>query len=175
MSEGLFESTTPSLGTFNVLKIDTGPERWIHIWKTVRPTITCKMSFSFYPFDQQVCHFQFRSNNNIERALLKTRVKAQEFGYWLHQNIGLEYQLEFDSLPENLTTTRISDYKVPEEMVEEVKMLGDVWSITGFTIKLTRKWTRQLYLYYLPSSLFVTASWVSFLVPPTVSFNMEML
>lgn len=164
------KSMTPSLGAFSALKIDTGPDRWIHIWKTVRPTITCKMSFGSYPFDHQVCHFRFRSNQNIHHARLQTKVKAKEFG-WLHhmhQNIGLDFDIDFDSLPENLTTTRLGSFNVPEEMAEEVKMLGDVWSVTGFSIILKRKWTRQIILYYLPSSLFVMASWVSFLVPPMV-------
>ena len=38
------------------------------------------------------------------------------------------------------------------------------WSRGGFRIHLKRRWLRYLFIYFLPSSLFVLASWTSFLI-----------
>ena len=53
---------------------------------------------------------------------------------------------------------------------EELYMedVGEFWSLAGFKIKLTRRYSRYLYMYYLPSTLFVIVSWISFLIPPKV-------
>lgn len=42
------------------------------------------------------------------------------------------------------------------------------FSITGFRIILKRHSSKYLFIYYLPSTLFVITSWVSFLIPPEV-------
>ena len=49
-------------------------------------------------------------------------------------------------------------------------MYGDLgnFSITGIELNLKRHKLKYLYVYYLPSGLFVATSWVSFLVPPEV-------
>ena len=45
---------------------------------------------------------------------------------------------------------------------------NQTFSISGFNIILTRHYAKYLYIYYLPSALFVITSWVSFLIPPEV-------
>ena len=42
------------------------------------------------------------------------------------------------------------------------------FSITGFRVVLKRHSVKYLFTYYLPSTLFVITSWVSFLIPPEV-------
>ena len=42
------------------------------------------------------------------------------------------------------------------------------FSITGIEIVFTRHRLKYLYVYYLPSGLFVVVSWASFLVPPEI-------
>ena len=39
---------------------------------------------------------------------------------------------------------------------------------TGFEMRLSRHVLKYLYIYYLPSGLFVVVSWVGFLIPPEV-------
>ena len=39
---------------------------------------------------------------------------------------------------------------------------------SGLEMKLTRNMQKYLYIYYLPSGLFVVVSWVGFLIPPEV-------
>ncbi len=47
---------------------------------------------------------------------------------------------------------------------------GDMgnFSLTGVEIMFTRHKLKYLYVYYLPSGLFVVVSWASFLIPPEV-------
>ncbi len=47
---------------------------------------------------------------------------------------------------------------------------GDLgnFSITGVEIRFDRHYLKYLYVYYLPSGLFVVVSWASFLIPPEV-------
>ena len=42
------------------------------------------------------------------------------------------------------------------------------FSITGIEISFIRHKFKYIYVYYLPSGLFVVVSWVSFLIPPEV-------
>ena len=42
-------------------------------------------------------------------------------------------------------------------------------SQTGFIFQLKRRWTRYIFIYYVPSALCVITSWVSFLISPQVS------
>merc|ERR1712038_1644979 len=67
----------------------------------------------------------------------------------------------------------ILDYKVKLEdlkAADKVLAYGDSgnYSITGFQMTLTRNVAKYLYIYYLPSGLFVAVSWVSFVIPPEV-------
>ena len=41
------------------------------------------------------------------------------------------------------------------------------YSATGFKMKLTRRPKMYILMYYLPSTLFVIISWISFFIPPT--------
>ena len=45
------------------------------------------------------------------------------------------------------------------------------WSQTGFVFQLSRRWTRYIFIYYLPSSLCVITSWASFLINPQVNHS----
>ena len=42
------------------------------------------------------------------------------------------------------------------------------YSFSGVEMKLKRNMQKYLYIYYLPSGLFVVVSWVGFLIPPEV-------
>ena len=33
---------------------------WVDLWSTIKPTITCPMSFNWFPFDHQKCYFIIR-------------------------------------------------------------------------------------------------------------------
>ena len=59
----------------------------------------------------------------------------------------------------------ITDLK-PEERTLE--MVGRLWALGGFNIVLERKILQIFVQVYLPSTLFVIASWVSFIVDPKI-------
>ena len=54
------------------------------------------------------------------------------------------------------------------EQILEYAGTNQRYSITGFRISLKRHTSKYLFLYYLPSTLFVITSWISFLIPPEV-------
>ena len=45
---------------------------------------------------------------------------------------------------------------------------GNNFSFTGLEMSFVRNKFKYVTMYYLPSSLFVVVSWVSFLIPPEV-------
>ena len=45
---------------------------------------------------------------------------------------------------------------------------NDIYSTAGFNLTLERRYWKHLLSYYLPSLLFVLASWTSFLIPPEI-------
>ena len=147
----------------------------------MRPTVTCGMDFTWYPFDEHNCEILFQTMKGHEMDL-KTLIEGPEFGYFMMQNAILDYSVTFDSLPLDSTSRSFTTSEdqlcmskyivcVPKKMKEEWKSMGTVYSMTGFVIKLRRKWTKQILVYYFPSALFVFSSWVSFLIPPTVSLG----
>lgn len=71
------------------------------------------------------------------------------------QNPVLDYIAEIEELPDS-------------EKIYEYAGSNQRFSITGFRIVLKRHYSKYLFIYYLPSTLFVITSWVSFLIPPEV-------
>ena len=66
-------------------------------------------------------------------------------------NSVLDYTAETKKLPEYLKTYSNGDY-----------------SVAGFELILTRKLSRYIITWYLPSGIFVIVSWISFLIPPEI-------
>ena len=57
-------------------------------------------------------------------------------------------------------------------MYENMKNMSEnsfTYDQAGFTYKLTRIWSRYVFVYYIPSTLCVLASWISFFVKPEES------
>ena len=73
------------------------------------------------------------------------------------RNTILDYSLEMGPL------------KKPDQVLDYGE-LGN-FSITGIEITFTRHKLKYLYVYYLPSGLFVVVSWTSFIIPPQVCTN----
>ena len=69
---------------------------------------------------------------------------------------NLQYYFDFDRLERNITS---GDMKFDEDIK---------FSVVGFRLILTRYYLQYILCYYIPSSVFVTGSWISFLIPPDV-------
>ena len=109
------------------------------------------MRFERYPLDEHICKFRVGSTNMDNNYM--------RFG---------DTTFNYDSSSRNT----ILDYKVSvTAMTEEdriIKYSGANYSVTGLEMKLVRNSQKYLYIYYLPSGLFVVVSWVGFLIPPEV-------
>ena len=109
------------------------------------------MRFERYPLDEHICKFRVGSTN--------MDINYMRFG---------DTTFNYDSSSRNT----ILDYKVSvTSMSEEDRIInysGANYSVTGLEMRLVRNSQKYLYIYYLPSGLFVMVSWVSFLIPPEV-------
>lgn len=114
-------------------------------------TFLCPMRFNTYPLDEHTCKFRVGSTNmdiNYMRFGETTVAYNDEA-----RNTILDYMVKADKLKEE---DRIYVYA------------GQNYSVTGIEMKLARNIQKYLYIYYLPSGLFVVVSWVGFLIPPEV-------
>jgi len=115
-------------------------------------TFMCPMRFNRFPLDTHVCKFKIGSVNYDD-----TRMKFSND------------KLEYDPTAGNT----ILDYQVSIQALkkeDQILSYGESgnYSIAGFEMTLVRNSAKYLYIYYLPSGLFVVVSWVSFLIPPEV-------
>jgi len=114
-------------------------------------TFLCPMRFERYPLDEHICKFRVGSTN--------MDINFMRFG---------ETVATFD---ENNKNT-ILDYAVNVMKLDEddriILYQGQNYSVTGLEMRLSRHVLKYLYIYYLPSGLFVVVSWVGFLIPPEV-------
>jgi len=116
-------------------------------------TFMCPMRFNKFPLDSHTCSFWIGSTNFDETKMTFNlgRLVYEPEG----QNPVLDYITEIEELPDNEKTL---DYAGSNQR----------YSITGFRVVLKRHYSKYLFIYYLPSTLFVITSWVSFLIPPEV-------
>jgi len=113
-------------------------------------TVVCKaMEFGQFPLDSHDCYFLLTSFGYDERKML---LKGR-FSYEKENQRTLPFNVDILALPEYKTvfTGSSSNY-----------------SVYGFEIKLTRSIGPFILSVYLPSAMFVTMSWVSFVIPPDV-------
>ena len=154
----------------------SGGERWVTMSKGIHPEVTCKMKFEKYPFDDgSECNFivSLMTKNGSIKSIYSN---GADVGFWISQygNTVLEYDFEFRSL--GFKAIPILPPGIPESFKQMIVSFG--WDertaipCAGFKMTLKRQSTRFIFLYYLPSSLFVVCSWVSFLVPPLVSLKL---
>jgi len=115
-------------------------------------TFMCPMRFNKFPLDEHTCKFKVGSSNYDETRMTFSNEKlSYDPGAG---NTILDYQVVIKELK-------------PEDRILPYAEAGN-YSITGFEMTLTRNVAKYLYIYYLPSGLFVVVSWVSFLIPPEV-------
>eukprot|EP00093_Oithona_nana_P008850 08850.XXX_313244_316909_1 [CDS] Oithona nana genome sequencing. len=114
-------------------------------------TFMCPMRFNRFPLDDHSCKFEVGST-----SLDDTRM------------VFNNHKLDYDPAGGNT----ILDYKVEINALKledrTLQYVDSNYSLCGFEMKLVRNSAKYLYIYYLPSGLFVIVSWVSFLIPPEV-------
>merc|ERR1712241_265064 len=119
-------------------------------------TFMCPMRFNKFPLDSHICSFWVGSTNFDETKMTFElgRLTYDKEG----QNPVLDYITTIEELPDS-------------EKIYEYAGSNQRFSITGFRIVLKRHSSKYLFIYYLPSTLFVITSWVSFLIPPENGYS----
>ena len=113
----------------------------------VEVTISCQMNFDNYPLDRQKCLFQvgsyYGSNETIQC----------ESNWWYDatRQKNIQHVVDLMSLP-------------PEN--QTVSLISGNYAVCGFSIHLQRKRMQNFVQIYMPSFMFVVASWISFVVKP---------
>ena len=112
-------------------------------------TISCQMNFNNYPLDSQECPFQVGSYFGT----VKTVTCTSYFEFDEERQRSLQYFTEIKSLSEKHRNVTLPS--------------GD-YAACGFTIFLTRMRMQNIIQVYLPTTMFVMVSWVSFLIKPEI-------
>ena len=114
--------------------------------------ITCPTSYSQFPFDLHTCKVIFSSfSHNVTTIILTT--PGAQWPLEQHPTKPRDYDIELLQLDEK----------------EKVRNFGKYgfFSATGFKIKFIRRYTMYVLMYYIPFSMFVIISLISFFIPPT--------
>ena len=113
----------------------------------VEVTISCQMNFDNYPLDEQDCLFQvgsyYGSNETIQCE--------SNWTYDATRQKNIQHVIELKSLPHKDKT---------------VTLKSGNYAVCGFSIHLHRKRMQNFVQIYMPSFMFVVASWISFVVKP---------
>jgi len=115
--------------------------------------ISCQMDFSEYPFDKHVCSFQVGSyfyNKNSMTCSSQYFDPSAESDF-LERN--LQHHIKF----RNLTNKK-----------QVVRLTSGEYAACGFEVLLKRKHEPLVYQVYIPCILFVTVSWISFIIDPKI-------
>ncbi len=120
--------------------------------QATRITVVCNMRFHKFPLDSQHCKFQVGSYSYDDSRMLFVTDRAGYLAPKTNNSIALEYSVKIKSLE-------------AEDQVFLGGSLGN-FSLAGFEMVLGRYKFSYLVNCFLPSGLFVVASWVSFLIPP---------
>ncbi|XP_023322969.1 gamma-aminobutyric acid receptor subunit gamma-2 [Eurytemora carolleeae] len=133
------------------LRITMGKEVKYDIKVTI--AISCQMDFSQYPFDSHLCTFQVGSYFYDKNSVTCT----SEYFDPTRESDFLERNLQHSVEFRNLSAEK-----------SEVRLTSGNYAACGFEIKLVRKHEPLMYQVYIPCVLFVTVSWISFIIDPKV-------
>ena len=121
------------------------------------------MEFLNYPFDIQSCEFFLGSTwhhskimtYSLKRKKIKMYTSEGSNADSVHAaDTNLQYHIQLEPLEKNVTSS------------DETFDSNITFAVVGFSLKLQRYYLQYVLNYYIPSMLFVMASWISFVIPP---------
>ena len=121
----------------------------IHYELRVVIAISCQMNFDDYPLDWHSCPFQIGSYYGTDKT-----VTCSEY-----------YEFDKDRQRSLQHFINISDLSAEDR---NVSLPSGDYAACGFTVELNRMRMQTVIQVYLPSTMFVMVSWVSFLIKPEV-------
>ena len=110
----------------------------LHYSQKVKVSVGCDMNFEYFPFDTQKCKF------------LLTSLRSQQNVRWRGKKLTL------------------NSLKHPDFNIDIMRLKKSDDSYTGFMLVLHRKPQLYVYSYFVPSTLLVITSWISFAIKPEV-------
>ena len=130
--------------------------------QTVNVEVNCPdMEFGRFPFDTQVCSFLVK-----DLKLKETKDSALKNFKWEAPHLSGAHGLtspEYDINVERPSVTGREESR-SNSLISPLLWFSEFSSRSGFKVRLERKRTVYLYTYFLPCSLMVMVSWVSFAV-----------
>lgn len=115
--------------------------------------ISCQMDFNDYPFDDHTCFFQVGSYFYDKNSV----TCSSEFHDPKSKSNILERNLQHSVKFKKLRRSR-----------GVVRLQSGEYAACGFEVFLRRKHEPLIYQIYIPCCLFVTVSWISFIIDPKV-------
>ena len=134
---------------------------FVELTNPTRAEISCPMNFKFYPFDTQFCNFI------IEPLMFDVRLLP----YYVHskqldeQNIEMSYEIDIQPLlPQylvrpsdkvsfvllfGLTSLCLQDTEAHMKQLYPDRTDFKTYTV-GFTYKLARKYSKFIFIYYIP-------------------------
>ena len=135
---------------------------FVRIWD-LDLTIYCDFDFSYYPLDDHVCKFRLAHVELDINVVVVDFDKSYEEDFSIAKTLQreLQYKLEY---------AKMSDSD------KQIEFHGMTYSVNGFNILLERKLTPYILNVYLPSTVLVIVSWISFQIPTdTIPGRMALL
>ena len=131
------------------------------------------MDFSEYPFDKHVCTFQVGSCKKVTLILDEAITKFSFLDFYDKNSMTCSSKFfdpsaESDFLERNLQ--HIVKFQKLSSSKKVVRLTSGEYSACGFEVLLQRKHEPLVYQVYIPCILFVTVSWISFIINPEVIF-----
>ncbi len=121
---------------------------------SARLTVGCSFFFNNYPIDRQVCNFLIGSS-----SMTKEEMVFQ--GAFFHP---METQRP---LPVEYDLVKLAEEERVRRRVDKLDAVPRNFSVTGFTLKMTRLFGKNILQTYVPSGLFAYVSFISFLIDRT--------
>ena len=144
--------------------VNNGGIAMLQYWEPTRAEISCPMDFWNYPFDTQFCHFILEPLNWDFQLVNSPYLKSSQLD---DQNIKMSYDIEIVPLPPDLLVRhpdpvsfsclyissshlfcRQNVLNMLEALYPDVKDFKV--KTVGFTYKLTRKYSKFIFIYYIP-------------------------
>ena len=133
-----------SMSSLKIIK-----DRYVEYMSRVDISVSCQMNFDAYPLDSHMCPFRISSFYSAEETVTCT----EELQYDKERQRSLQY---------------IIDMALLEQEQKRFVYESKAYAVCGFSISLYRTRKQIFFQVYLTSILFVSVSWISFIIKPEV-------
>ncbi len=150
---------------------------WVEWYFDLSVTVYCDFDFSQYPMDTQKCKFRVSTPDYTTEQLTNTYYNYGEFNgsvfFKPEDQRSLHYDFKVVQMPENETAM---PWDPEHDCTNKTVASFNCFSAVGFDILLERRMTPFLLNIYMPCTILVIVSWISFMIDTeTVPARMGLL